>query len=96
MMSKFVDVFTHWTLKKHVFFSIIFTVVMILLRMLFNNEAASVAIIGGVDGPTAVYLSGRLLPLKWVIGYGLIFLILMASYVLVKKLKKVSRIRIRS
>jgi Na+-transporting methylmalonyl-CoA/oxaloacetate decarboxylase beta subunit len=88
MKSKIMKLISYWTLKKHVVVSIIFIVVIILFRTQFDNEAASIAIIGGVDGPTAFYLSGHFLPLKWALGYGLLFICLMALYIFVKKLKK--------
>lgn len=42
---------------------------------IFTKEAASIGIIGGADGPTAIYLAGRAWPALFAVGFSIVALL---------------------
>lgn len=54
--------FNQWSFKKHfIASSIIIAVIMAVIRLLTpGREAASIGIIGGADGPTVIFISGKI------------------------------------
>lgn len=47
-------------------------------------QAGSIAIIGGADGPTAVYVAGRLGPLAWAAGLAAAAILALLIWLLLK------------
>ncbi len=90
----------NWTFRKHlllsvaitgtVYFGIFVSYVfsfskLIGLDNLFEkNEAASIAIIGGADGPTAVFATGNTLYMFLLNKYVLLFFVLLLSFIPMK------------
>jgi len=75
----------NWSFKKHVILSSGITLAVMLLRNFFSNEAASIGIIGGSDGPTAIFLAGN--PVStFLIPNVVLFTILLVLYKPFKKL----------
>ncbi len=73
-----------WSFKIH----FVASLMMILVLKLFNTnkQAASIGIIGGVDGPTAMFVTGKVInQLFWVNPYSIfLFIILLLLYKPVK------------
>jgi len=87
--------FKNWTLKKHALFSLFFVLIlfftvpivgttMLILNVIFSlNEAGSIGIIGGADGPTAIFLANKLIR---TCGYFcLIYMGLLLTYIPINK-----------
>ena len=53
--------------------------------ILFENGAASVGIIGGADGPTAIFVSGPTFLLELLSALVILFFIALAVYVIRRK-----------
>ncbi len=51
-------------------------IIMVLAYMLTRNEAASIGIIGGADGPTAIFVATNPAPIGYTIIVSLIFFVL--------------------
>lgn len=91
----------HWRFNQHVKLSFIATLITIVSQYIFRllllmvpifwspHEAASIAIIGGADGPTAIYTTIARGDLLMLIGQAiLIFLTWIALYKPISKLLK--------
>lgn len=62
-----------------------------LLLMLFNrtyNAAASIGIIGGADGPTAIFITTKASPTPLFVIYGSFLLLGLVGFLLLRKLKR--------
>ena len=79
--------FNTWTLTKHIAAStVIATAAFYIYRFVApRSEASSIGIIGGADGPTAIFLSGKVLPalLPNLLAVG-VFILLLVLYSPVK------------
>jgi Na+-transporting methylmalonyl-CoA/oxaloacetate decarboxylase beta subunit len=81
--------FIGWNVKKHALLSMILSSVLVfLLRAITRNQtAASIGIIGGADGPTAIFISSKLFSLDIIaILFLALFIIFMVLYGLIKRL----------
>ena len=78
-------------MKNRVKLILIFIVVILALWMLLRNnisanKASAIGIIGGADGPTAIFLGSKLMP-SILVTVGLIFLLVLIFLVLRKFIK---------
>lgn len=86
---------TRWTFLRHVVISIVVTIIAILSNLISSiglilmdnnipifggNQASSIAIIGGADGPTAFYTTINFSSIFEMSSYFVLFLILVALY----------------
>lgn len=53
----------NWSLKKHIIFSLIISFVVQIIKYISitRTSAASIGIIGGADGPTAIFLANKII-----------------------------------
>ena len=56
--------------------------------MLLENEASSIGIIGGADGPTAIFIAGKIGKGTIAAGVGIVAIILVAAIVIIRKVWK--------
>ena len=75
----------NWSFKKHVIFSLILSVSIEIIKYVFvnRNDAAAIGIIGGADGPTAIFLGNKMLsPLFLLTEFSIVlsFIILLVLY----------------
>ena len=56
--------------------------------MLLENEASSIGIIGGADGPTAIFIGGKIGKGTIAAGVGIVAIILVAAIVIIRKVWK--------
>lgn len=79
-----------WTFSIHIIASFILWSLLQIFNMLFNihKQAASIGIIGGADGPTAIFISGKIIDwLFWINPYNLsLFAVLLFLFKPVKQL----------
>ncbi len=58
---------------------------LIILNLLFgSHEAGSIGIIGGADGPTAIFLAGKVVKMLWM--PVVTFLVLLGFYIPIRKM----------
>lgn len=81
-------IFNNWNFKKHFIFSLTMLAAVIAVRpLLFRRQAASIGIIGGADGPTAIYIAGKIsAALMPVAAFIIFFIVMLLSYKIVKSI----------
>lgn len=91
------DFITSWSFKKHLIFSLAIALILqltmelITLGLPVQEEASSIGIIGGADGPTVVYVSSKLISssILLTILLGNISIFVFVSLLLLYGLKKI-------
>ena len=68
--------------------STIIALVSVVFNLLTQREASSIGIIGGADGPTAIYIAGRLWPHVLTSIFGLFSIVGMVYLFFAKKIKR--------
>lgn len=84
-----------WTIKKHFIAALVLVIISVFSTVLVmygplligliglfsnGNEAVSIGIIGGADGPTAIYVTKSTAPFSWFNNHVVMFIILMGLY----------------
>ena len=94
----------NWTFIKHLMLSIILTIIFYLGSLIVRimpiiniigwkdmfdrNQAASVAIIGGSDGPTAIFVRSNIFLALILNRYVMLFVVLLLCYIPIKAIQK--------
>jgi len=78
-----------WTFGKHALSCLMLSIVIYkLFSFVFpRRQAASIGIIGGADGPTAIFLTGKLLSHNLLVYIGVFILLLMLYFPLSRWMK---------
>lgn len=77
-----------WTFGKHVLacLSIGLFAKIVATFLPFTKQAVSIGIIGGADGPTAIYITGKLI--NMILQYGAFLLVIAIPLLLYKPIKR--------